>query len=357
MGAVYSVQYLRFLAAALVVLTHGVMSLNHSLGSRVFGDFPQGGRGVDIFLVISGFIMVYITKNRQMTPLRFAFERLTRIVPLYWIFTMLMMLVVALVPGLVNAQQLEFWHTLSSYLFVPSPHPDGGAFQPLLRVGWTLNIEMLFYLMIVLAMVINYVNWTRIVIVWVAALVIFGTIGESSAPSINLWTSAYMLHLITGMLLGRLWEKLPSLHPLVALGLIGLGLVGLLTLPPQEAHGVTPGFLLVSLCSTAIVLGALTLERAGRVARIGWLVLLGNASYALYLSHYFVIGLVRALWPAEMVGTFPADIAFLVTVLLTSSAVSVVVYRYIERPLTVYLRDATPNLARLVRGAGRSPKC
>lgn len=207
MGAVYSIQYLRFLAAALVVLTHGVMSLNHSLGSRVFGDFPQGGRGVDIFLVISGFIMVYITKNRQMTPLRFAFERLTRIVPLYWIFTMLMMLVVVFVPGLVNAQQLEFWHTLSSYLFIPSPHPDGGELQPLLRVGWTLNIEMLFYLMIVLAMVINYVNWTRIVIVWVGALVILGTVGESSAPAINLWTSGYMLHLINGMLLGRLWEK------------------------------------------------------------------------------------------------------------------------------------------------------
>lgn len=319
-------------------MTHATYTLVHSFGSDAIGDFPQGGRGVDVFLVISGFIMVHITKNRKTTPERFALDRLTRIAPLYWIFTGLMVLVVMVAPALVNATGLGTWHTISSYLFIPSIHPDDNAIQPILRVGWTLNIEMFFYLLIVLAMMINMKYWARIVIVWVLILAMIGTITKPAAPTFDLWTSAYMLHFAAGMVLGRLCDRLPALHPAVSLGLILAGFAVLLTMPIQGTHGVTPQFLLITASATAIVFGALTLERANALVRIRGLATLGNASYALYLSHYFVLGVVRVVWPDGASGTLAYDLAFLVTVLVVASAVSVGVYKWIERPLTLFLR-------------------
>ena len=143
---IYSLQYLRFFAAILVVLAHTTDSLYLTLSNDNFGIFTRGGRGVDIFFVISGFIMIYITQNKGISGFQFIISRLTRVAPLYWFFTSLMIFATIFLSGMVNSNSIDLYSILTSYIFIPWVHPSNGDVQPILRQGWTLNLEFFFYI-------------------------------------------------------------------------------------------------------------------------------------------------------------------------------------------------------------------
>lgn len=144
-----SVQALRALAAWMVV-GHHFMQLffefeAHNALEYVFAD--KGGIGVDVFFVISGLVIFLATADKALTPWRFMLMRVARIAPAYWFYTLLMVVVVMAAPSMFPEVQLELSHVLMSMLFIPAQHPGGYGIYPLLDVGWTLNFEMLFYLL------------------------------------------------------------------------------------------------------------------------------------------------------------------------------------------------------------------
>jgi peptidoglycan/LPS O-acetylase OafA/YrhL len=100
--------------------------------------------GVDVFFVISGFIM-WVTTARRGQPLEFYRHRLARIVPLYWLVTTAVVAILVVAPGAVQSGKVDVWHIVASYLFIPVVHPVTGLMQPVLVPGWTLNYEMFFY--------------------------------------------------------------------------------------------------------------------------------------------------------------------------------------------------------------------
>ena len=138
-----SLQILRMIAATSVVYYHIYAKPN-------FGLF-----GVDIFFVLSGFVIALVLKNNS-TAKQFAINRISRIVPIYWILTTFLFLLIYIYPPIVRkstAETATIFLYLKSLFFIPY-YGIQEVKPPLLRVGWTLNYEIFFY----------FITWTALVI-------------------------------------------------------------------------------------------------------------------------------------------------------------------------------------------------
>jgi exopolysaccharide production protein ExoZ len=161
-----TVQALRAVAALLVVLLHAF----ETWGERVDPAAPEvnwenGAAGVDIFFIISGFVMVISSRRLADRPdawLIFLRHRVVRIVPLYWLLTTVKIFAVVVLGRVVLRTVLDFNFVAGSYLFLPVTD-SAGHFRPVLPVGWTLTYEFLFYLLFAAALAMR-VDFLRIVI-------------------------------------------------------------------------------------------------------------------------------------------------------------------------------------------------
>jgi len=137
---IVAIQALRALAATAVVFAHFQMDLGRLLNARdALPDLTLGNAGVDLFFVISGFVMVYASEpmfGRAGGPLQFMTRRLIRIVPLYWLVTTLYLVMALAIPAFEKSYSVA--SVVASYLFIPWPRLDG-IMQPLVGQGWTLN--------------------------------------------------------------------------------------------------------------------------------------------------------------------------------------------------------------------------
>lgn len=129
MKKIQSIQALRVFAMFSVVLCH--MSFIRS-----------GAFGVEIFFVISGFLMMYSTENGLH---KYWGKKIARIVPFYWIMTIFTAVTVYVMPDLFNSYEVSWNYLLKSLFFIPYEH--SGIAQPVLGLGYTLNYEMLFYVL------------------------------------------------------------------------------------------------------------------------------------------------------------------------------------------------------------------
>lgn len=147
---ILSIQVLRALAAWMIVYHHFMQVIFHFDATNPVGDFfsEHGMFGVDVFFVISGFIMAFIAAEKGVSSGAFLRNRIVRIVPNYWIWTLIILLLgQGVLPGLSSAQATPESVVLS-LLFVSHPNPDAAlGYYPTLPVGWTLNFEMFFYVL------------------------------------------------------------------------------------------------------------------------------------------------------------------------------------------------------------------
>jgi exopolysaccharide production protein ExoZ len=166
-----SLQILRAVAATSVVYFHIGRSPLAPIPSpiAVFGSF-----GVDIFFVISGFVMAMVVANGH-SARSFAIGRLTRIVPLYWILTTCLLLLAAVKPDLLIATTANLPNYLKSLFFIPY-FKENGSLTPMLAVGWTLNYEMFFYLCIWISLVLVKRFYIQSTIIFVAVCYCFASI-------------------------------------------------------------------------------------------------------------------------------------------------------------------------------------
>jgi exopolysaccharide production protein ExoZ len=146
-----SLQLLRALAAYSVVLYHASEATRFATKLPI-PNLECLSAGVDLFFVISGFVMVYTT-GPETTPRQFFGRRIARIVPLYWTTTALACLGALIVPYAFSSTNLSLPSILSSFAFLPYPNAEGRLF-PVHGVGWTLNYEMLFYVLFALSLLL-----------------------------------------------------------------------------------------------------------------------------------------------------------------------------------------------------------
>jgi exopolysaccharide production protein ExoZ len=326
-----TVQALRAIAALLVVTFHAVDSWGHHVLGRA-GDeiWPNGAAGVDIFFVISGLVMVISANRLAGRPGAwriFLRQRLTRIVPLYWIMTTAKLVAVLILPALVVRTRLDWSYVIGSYLFLPV-HDSMGHLWPVLPVGWTLTYEMLFYALVTLAISLRL----PVLAVTGPALGAFALIAIASGGSgfANTIATEFLLGVLIGVSLQRgIRIPVPA-----AVAMLGLGFAVILAAPVVTAvlRPITWG-----IPGACIVAGAVALEERLSRAIPRWALHAGDASYSIYLIHLFVIPVIyiavtaiapRPLWlPTIIAGS-----------LLASAGAGRLGYLWIERPLLRLLR-------------------
>jgi len=321
-ATIYGIQYLRAFAALGVVVFHAAERTGH--------HFAIGAAGVDIFFVISGFIMWVISERRSMSPLSFLRDRVQRIAPVYWLATIVMVLggLVGLFPNLV----LSPAHVMASLLFVPTPSPSTGEVWPVLVQGWTLNYEMFFYALFALTLLVPRSRRLLAITACFLLLVGLGYAIDSDNTVFVTYTRPIILEFVAGMIIAELWlrGRVPGTNAglaLVATAISGFAALAVFRLPFDE-------FVLGPL-AVMLVFGTLALEHRGWFRGRGMPMLLGDASYSIYLWHTFAISVVVKV--CARAGVDLALSAFLAV--LAGMALGVAAYILFEKPLTRRLRS------------------
>ena len=288
MPQILSIQYLRAFAAIAVLLYHAVERAD------LPGGFAVGAAGVDVFFVISGFIMWTVTERRPCGPGAFLKNRVIRIVPLYWIVTLGVAAAAAMVPALFPNMRPEPGHVAMSLLFVPHAAPDGNPW-PLIVPGWTLNYEMFFYAVFALGLLLQ----TRLRLLFMSAalggLVLLGLLWRPECVPGRTYTDPLLLEFLAGIWLACAFSagKLPGRG--VGWTLVVLGVAGYAALQAAGFYDDRWRALIWGVPAFCIVCGAVSIERAGRAPEIPLLRLLGDASYSVYLLHTLAIAAVAKL--------------------------------------------------------------
>lgn len=274
-----SIQLLRAVAACAVVFLHAYPDPHSSLGNAGYGAI-----GVDLFFVISGFIIAQVAQRRSAG--QFLRDRLWRIYPIWW---------VAVLPWLFMLPRGTHFVMSSLTLW---PIYSGGYYVPVLKVGWTLSFELLFYAGMTLALMTR-----AIVPVFAYSLALIASL-ETASPLFHFVGNPMALEFLMGVTLVRLPR-----HAVFAL-LIPAGLILLALTSPAigDPDATLSGHFALQraaewgLPSAMIVWGALSMEGlfAGRAFDLP--VFLGDASYSIYLFHPLVAYGLTAPWLVKLVG-------------------------------------------------------
>lgn len=339
-------QYLRGLAALMITFQHvlnevKILAKNDSI-YNAYNFFPWMA-GVDLFFVISGFVMVYSSRNlfedRGAWHI-FLRKRIARIVPLYWLATTLFIAMLYIVPSAFRTVP-DLQQILASYIFFPMVGEENNI-QPVLKLGWTLNYEMFFY--ILFACILAF-HWRLGLLILACVMLLFVGVGElfSLNTAFTFWTRPILLEFLGGVGIGCLWLKGIKISRIAQLVLFASGVIALLFngayAPSRNGWEVfimlgLPCMLIVA--ATVLGQGATQDEPQGTLSQ--WGVHLGDASYALYLFHPFALrGLNVLLQKTQFNQLLSAEI-FIVLALSSSIIVALLIYRYIEKPSLVVAR-------------------
>jgi exopolysaccharide production protein ExoZ len=330
------VQCLRAVAALLVVVYHAVDQWTTHMPGYSAGDYwPNGSAGVDIFFVISGLVMTISVQRNAGRPhpaWTFSKDRVIRIMPLYWIITTLKIVAVLAAPALASRTTLDPLYVAGSYLLLPVRDATG-VIRPVLPVGWTLTYEMLFYILVATALMI------RTPLSRVCVPVLLGFAAIAFVLSADGFANTIVLEFLFGIAIGRAVPRLQSLHPAIG-GIVGLtGFVLLLIVP------VVSGFarpLTWGIPAACIVGAGVSTELSVRRRRPRWLLDAGNASYATYLTHGFVVPAVFVLCARSISLDWAGLGATIIVSLVMSAIVGQAAHLMIEQPLLLRLRTRRP---------------
>lgn len=341
---VRSIQYLRAIAALMVVCVHCSEQLKR-LGDHELPLADVLPAGVDIFFVISGFVIWYATDRKNSRPLEFFLMRIARIGPPYWFVTLLLSAVALFAPFLLSSTKFDAPHIAASLLFVPWPHPKLDRYWPMLIPGWTLNYEMMFYLLFAFALVLSR---TRRLVAIVSILAGLALLGATAKPSgvLGVYTHSIILEFGFGVLLGAAFTsgvRVGKLNSIVLLGL-GIGLLVLLSpfgLPRSVAAGI-PALL--------ICCGSVFLDED--IPKSKTALFLGDASYSIYLTHVLALPFVTKAWLVSGMGAGGlSTLIFVAAGLGAAIFVGCITYWFIERPLV----DAAKSLLLFRRTSASLP--
>jgi peptidoglycan/LPS O-acetylase OafA/YrhL len=281
-----SLQYGRAFAASAVVAHHSMLAAAQFVErppSIVEEIVNRGYLGVDFFFVLSGFIILHAhlkDSSGVNAAGKYITKRLRRIYIPYLPVSIALIALYFMLPSISHGSR--DWSLLTSLTLIPTERP------PALPVAWTLIHEMTFYLIFCLSYFTRH--FVLAVAVWTISIVATWAIGwKSNISAFTYILSPQNLEFIVGMASAYSFSKL---SPKWCLPLIGFGLTGILgyiALGASEPYAVDRVWFGVSL--GPIVLGAAMLERVKASTPVPWLLLVGNASYAIYLVHNPVVSL------------------------------------------------------------------
>lgn len=331
MKRIYSIQYLRAVAALAVVALHTGKRAGAELPGGVKEWLELGNAGVDLFFVISGFIMWSISTGSASSPGGFLVRRAVRVAPPYWIATALWVLMITVIGY--DWISTSVPHLVKSFLFVPHYSPTfPDHILPVLVPGWTLNYEMFFYLVFAATLVVSGPARFGALAAVLLGLVLAGyLIAPTSAWAVT-YTSPLLLEFLGGCVVAQLWMTRPG-HFLRNLVVLCLG-VGLLIWagPHVGPHDYMERALFYG--GPCVLIVWATLGLGAYVPRIRMLERLGDGSYAIYLFHLLLVVPLGEVWARlPMLHSGPGAILFVIVTMCLVSQMGVWIFRYLEQPM------------------------
>ncbi len=328
-GKLAGIEALRGVAAIVVVLYHAARHLKQALNVSAPAAATQFGHaGVDLFFVLSGFIILMVHRKDLGQPQRwprFAVKRFRRVMPTYWV-------ALAITVGLACAAGHGWppaWRLLCSASLAPVRSP------PLLSLAWTLQFEIMFYALFSV-MILHRRAGLAVIGVWGAGILLqaAGVLPFGAAlrgPVFDIFNTGFFLGLAAAALLWRGTVPAPRL-------VFAAGVALFATAALAEDAGVLQGYapvarLAYGVPSALMVLGVVEQDRTGRVHVARWLRMLGEASYSIYLFQFIFIGLG---WKIMVAAALPDRLPALVTyAVLVGAAVGggILTSWWVEQPL------------------------
>jgi exopolysaccharide production protein ExoZ len=342
------IQLLRAVAATAVVAFHIRYDIvnNIAVPGLLPAGFDLGAAGVDLFFVISGFVMVYSSEALFAQPnasATFLLRRIARIVPLYWLMTTLM-LVYVLLRGFApsDASPLQ---ALASYFFIPYPRPSG-VIDPLYGIGWTLNYEMFFYVVFAAALWARREVAVAGVAASLAAFAAFVSIvsGKDGFPrQVGYLADPLILEFVFGMGIAMIYRAGVRLSPALAALMVVAAVVQVEWLAAYLPRWIGWGL------PAAQIVAALSL-RDRHLPFATAFEKLGDASYALYLIHPALISAARIVANKGYLTPAAAPWFYFGAYLAVCICASLVVHRFLEKPMTTAVRRIFSGQALRLRG-------
>ena len=334
----YNLHLLRVIAALGVVYFH----ITSVAGLKL--DWDVGSRGVDVFFVISGFIIAYIGTSK---PEQFFLRRIIRVVPFYWAATLFVFAMVAVAPNLFHTTTASVTHLLASLAFVPHMASNGDML-PTLVLGWSLNYEMWFYVWFALSLRISP-RWAPVICASaLIALMLAIDASHSDSQVMQFYARPIILEFVYGLAVFYLFQwcsarretlaRIPGLKWLLLVLLVG-NLVAL-NVFEECCSDTLPRYIVAGVPSFFIVLSALLLERVFGLATKNKLIyLLGEASYIIYLVHpYIIFTVLRVVAKGAAAWSSPAIAVLILALLALVSAISIAIHVWFEKPVMGFLR-------------------
>lgn len=339
-----SIRALRGIAALLVVIyhaceyarTHGYPSMENTF---LFGAF-----GVDIFFVISGYVMLLAlekvnTSNKSTSYLTIDFlvRRVIRIAPIYWLGTTFLYVVYVIQPEKFRAFSATLETFARSMLFLPIERGEGkSTISPILSQGWTLYHEFFFYSVLSLLLVFNVRQGLKYLApALVATLVLVGTLiwGNTTRPWLELAVSPINLEFAFGCMIymlprpntGRLSSPTPWL--LLVIASVSLYFAPELSKSHEIGRAIYWGLPAAMLFYAAIGLEPLFVRFSDQFGRYA-----GDPSYSIYIFHGLAFSGVDIF--LKKMGFTASGAFFIAALTLGATIASNFIYRLIETPLT-----------------------
>ena len=309
-----SLQVLRAIASLLVVFVH---SINYLIVRGV--SFPDelikykfiGDVGVDIFFVLSGYVMM-LAIERYCDPKIFLIRRLIRIWPLYIFYSLLLFLSYLLV----NPEALDFFNVIKSIFFIPS-HIDNYHFLPFLGPGWTLGYEFIFYIVIFLSLFFKS-KW--MIPVFILFIVLLGTIFNTGYSQYYL--NSILIEFLYGVLIFKMLSKYDvNIWMIIAVGGAAVYSFAIIEFQLDPARFYKYGFLAVFIF---LLVKYITLNNK-------LLLLIGDASYTLYLMH-MALGF-QVYW--KIFGGMNLSVWHLLFLIVFLVVLSLILYEVVEKKMMV----------------------
>lgn len=322
-----SIQYMRGGAAMTVLVVHSFMPF--------FDPIRYAGSVIGLFFVISGFLVVAITSDTT-RPHRFMLARIRRIGPLYWILTGL---AATLLWGGVSWQSpIPFWYIYSydpplpwrfiaaSLAFIPAWNQGAATIQPVIPAGWTIHLEMLYYATFALLLYLARRWLMPALTAAIGTLALIGIFNRPDQLVLWAWTHPLGLDFLIGAWIGHAWQTRGNMWRV--LGWCSLSVIAVLLLRAVVGQFHPLIFApLVGLLFVALFVAVISAEEVGagiRAARLPMLV--GNASYAIYLTQFSVMLMLD-------LARVPHGLCFGLAQLTVSTSLGVIIHLLLEEPL------------------------
>jgi exopolysaccharide production protein ExoZ len=352
-GDVAAIQYLRGVAAVMVAFAHANEQFMTDL-HRAWRDI--GWSGVDLFFVISGFVMTYTTATHSYTRSGFFLRRLARIAPMYWLMTLVTALLAISAPRLFQTTHFGWTNLIESLLFIPSRDPVTGHIEPLLHLGWTLNYEMFFYCWFAILLALSAFKRTVVLAIVFSAFGVCAAIFHPTSVLLGVYGSPVTFEFLFGCFVGALYiQGRLSNAPIslcCAMALMGVCLLiyGALLNDSTNHREIFRG-----VPAAIVILSMLAIDLKFPF-RSYWLHKLGDATYSIYLTHIFVVMGVRKVWLAVHLSTSgPAAYLFVAVCVVGAAVVGMAAYEFVEKPLTGRAKTMLTKTGRVTVGKRVDP--